>query len=316
MILTVGLPITVALATIATLGYLFDRRRQSRVRMASNPATREVRKARGVATNLQSISTDLRRQLASHHTSIVRFKQRLSEFAKQFDDETCRELCREAGALLEPTTRLADQMAFAYDGIRRQSDALRGFSRAHTDPLTGAYNRTMFTETLASQLASDSRLSRRTAVVLLDIDHFRQINSQLGHADGDQLLRELAHLLERQLRDTDLVSRFGGDEFAILLRGANLEGACRCIVRLQQAAKRELQLSLSAGVSLPEKGDTAADLIARADAALFTAGSEGSGETFVHTGEAIYRPPTTELFEEPGATRVRAPATVEKSLAP
>jgi diguanylate cyclase (GGDEF)-like protein len=154
---------------------------------------------------------------------------------------------------------------------------------AYVDPVTGALNRRGFIDRAAPALALARRAGMPTSVVMLDLDHFKDINDRLGHAAGDQALRLLATVLQGELRATDVLGRVGGDEFVVLLPacdvGAGQVSATRWRIRL----KGELpnagfpldSLLLSAGVA--EIGDAAdpVDAItqacAAADAALYEA---------------------------------------------
>ncbi|MBB6428728.1 GGDEF domain-containing protein [Algisphaera agarilytica] len=95
--------------------------------------------------------------------------------------------------------------------IARQHDLAR------TDVLTGAVNRRSFFETLMYELARSQRYGRGFALVYLDLDHFKQVNDQLGHAEGDRVLVTVVEEMQKRLRRTDTVARLGGDEFALLL---------------------------------------------------------------------------------------------------
>jgi diguanylate cyclase (GGDEF)-like protein/PAS domain S-box-containing protein len=152
------------------------------------------------------------------------------------------------------------------------------------DPLTGLPNRALFADRLRHVLERRGR-SGVTAVYFLDVDRFKRINDSLGHAAGDDVLRELGHRLQRALRPEDTVARFGGDEFTILCEslGGVLE-AVSIADRLQRplaapirAGGAELRLSASIGLALAEPDDSfeGARLIESADAAMYRAKERG-----------------------------------------
>jgi len=156
------------------------------------------------------------------------------------------------------------------------------------DPLTGLPNRALFADRLRQVLSRRGR-STATAVYFLDLDRFKRINDSLGHAAGDEVLREVAGRLRSVLRPEDTVARFGGDEFTILCE--SVEGVLEAVSiadRLQgplahpvRARGAELRLSASIGVALAEPGDGVAGerLIEDADAAMYRAKERGGART-------------------------------------
>jgi diguanylate cyclase (GGDEF)-like protein len=101
------------------------------------------------------------------------------------------------------------------------------------DALTGAHNRKHFDDRLKSELAYALRHSTSIALIMLDIDHFKSVNDQHGHAAGDSVLQQTARSIAQRLRAEDMFARFGGEEFAVIMRGVNLAGAARLGERLR-----------------------------------------------------------------------------------
>jgi diguanylate cyclase (GGDEF)-like protein/PAS domain S-box-containing protein len=156
------------------------------------------------------------------------------------------------------------------------------------DSLTGLPNRALFTDRLDQALAHRSR-SQAIAVYFLDVDRFKRINDSLGHAAGDEVLREVAARVQRMLRPEDTVARFGGDEFTVLCEsiGGVLE-AVGVADRLQReigqplrAGGAELRLSASIGIAMAEPEDEAecSRLVEDADAAMYRAKERGGART-------------------------------------
>ncbi|GIF51417.1 diguanylate cyclase (GGDEF)-like protein [Asanoa ferruginea] len=163
--------------------------------------------------------------------------------------------------------------------------------QAHHDPLTGLASRGLFLEQLSQQLAIAEAEGRTLAVLFLDLDRFKDINDSLGHAAGDELLTETAGRITAQLRAGDTASRFGGDEFAVLL--SRVDGpqdaaavARRIVTALaapMRVADQSLRVGVSVGVALSSTdGHEPAELVARADLAMYEAKHRGTG------GYAIY----------------------------
>jgi diguanylate cyclase (GGDEF)-like protein len=159
------------------------------------------------------------------------------------------------------------------------------FTEVRTDPLTGVSNRRGLDDALAAQFAMKSRYESIFSVAMLDIDHFKQFNDREGHLRGDRILQDLARLLDDSARETDIVARYGGEEFVIIMPQTDLLGACVFADRFRQKVERELDLTVSIGVASAVDGDTPHSLLARADAALYSAKENGRNCAHRHDGE-------------------------------
>lgn len=156
---------------------------------------------------------------------------------------------------------------------------------ANTDSLTGLPNRRGFMERAEALFANAQRYHQPLAVLMLDLDHFKQINDSYGHDRGDEALRLFAQMLRETRRTGDLAGRLGGEEFCMVLPAGQRETAAgfdvRLRARLQQRSEEQLGFALtySAGVAAMTDGDaTLAGLMARADAALYEAKHGGRGQ--------------------------------------
>lgn len=148
-------------------------------------------------------------------------------------------------------------------------------SLAMTDGLTGLMNRRALLEAGFRELALSHRNNTTLCVMLLDLDHFKNLNDAWGHTAGDQALQLFASVLQETARNSDTVARYGGEEFCVLLPACDLESACAFANRLRQRLG-ETSLRFSAGLSLcrPEDHNMEA-VLSRADAALYQAKHEG-----------------------------------------
>ncbi len=153
--------------------------------------------------------------------------------------------------------------------------------RAQTDPLTGLLNRGAFDERLARALATAQRYRRPLSVVIVDIDHFKDINDTHGHATGDQVLVAFAQLLQAQSRTVDSVARIGGEEFAILMPEVDAARAAGYAERLRHAVERlhgpeGIGITASFGLAdLLDARQEPASLMALADQALYASKAGG-----------------------------------------
>jgi diguanylate cyclase (GGDEF)-like protein len=284
----INLPVTVALAVVAALGYLFGCRARAVAQATeTEQARRELKRAKTVAKELEQISDQVRKNLAMHHGSINRFKDRVTELSIQSKDVAWQELCKEAEDMLKPTLRLAAQLAKAYDEIRQQSNHLMTFTELRTDPLTRVSNRRALDECLENMFSLMHRYEQEFSIAIFDIDHFKKINDERGHLQGDQVLQRVARLIDDNIRDTDVVARFGGEEFVVVMPHTPLDGACVFSERLRGKIEVELNLTVSGGVALALESDSVATLVSRADTALYAAKAAGRNRVFQHNGNDV-----------------------------
>lgn len=159
------------------------------------------------------------------------------------------------------------------------------------DPLTGLYNRFAFKEILRQEIDRAQRYDRHLSLLMIDIDHFKSINDQFGHIIGDQVLEEFADILKSAFRKTDIITRFGGEEFAIILPETTVGHATMLAERIRKSIADynyshligDKKITISIGISnyhTPgSKNDTT--LIHSADKALFAAKKEGRNKVCI-----------------------------------
>jgi diguanylate cyclase (GGDEF)-like protein len=158
---------------------------------------------------------------------------------------------------------------------------------AHHDPLTGLPNRLLLFSRLEHCIGLSKREHKSAALLMLDLDRFKNVNDSFGHLAGDELLQQVAERLKNRLRDIDTVTRLGGDEFAVLLEDLSQPQdagfvAAEIIEALSEpwslAHGVEVRIGASVGISLfPDNGKTSEELLQQADAALYRAKAEGRG---------------------------------------
>jgi diguanylate cyclase (GGDEF)-like protein len=226
----------------------------------------------------------IKKQLSKHQVRVNKFKQRVSQLNACEHEEAWRELCREAEDMLRPTMKLATQIASAYDEIRQQSGNLMSFTDVRTDPLTGVANRRALEETLNSQFAMKQRYNSSFTMAIFDIDHFKKVNDEQGHIQGDTVLQKFTHLLDDSARETDTVARYGGEEFVVVMPQTDIEGAAIFADRIRSRVEENMGITISGGVTVVLSGDTIETLLSRADDALYSAKAAGRNRVFKHDG--------------------------------
>ncbi len=176
---------------------------------------------------------------------------------------------------------VADHVALALGNLNLRETLKEQTIR---DPLTGLFNRRYLTETLERELHQIKRRDGSLGFIMLDLDHFKKVNDTYGHEGGDALLKAIGTYLLHAVRVGDIVCRFGGEEFVLVLPGAPLEVTCERAAALQRGVKnlkvrhqgQVLSATVSVGVaSYPEHGLTGENLLQAADAALYRAKQEG-----------------------------------------
>jgi diguanylate cyclase (GGDEF)-like protein len=174
---------------------------------------------------------------------------------------------------------LATHAGPAIDNARRFREARQ---LADLDALTGLHNRRFFHETLAREVARAHRYDRKLALVVFDLDDFKDINDKIGHLAGDSVLAEAAGRIRSVVRSADIACRVGGDEFAVVLPESALDDADQLYRRIQnEVSARPIgqigKVFLSAGVAELRPEDDAVTFFERADHALYRAKSAGKG---------------------------------------
>ncbi len=159
---------------------------------------------------------------------------------------------------------------------------------AVTDALTGLGNRHWMHDMFERELLRANRNDDKLCLMMVDVDRFKNFNDEHGHIVGDRILSAVADSLREHLRPTDLLARFGGDEFAVLLPGATLEQATETAERLRERieirseARLPSPVTISVGVTSASKSDDLDRLVHRADEAMYEAKDQGRNRVAVH----------------------------------
>ena len=162
---------------------------------------------------------------------------------------------------------------------------------AVTDGLTGLYNHSFFLQALRQEVLRSKRHGLRAALLLLDLDDFKQINDERGHVEGDRVLMRAAAVVREGVREIDVAARYGGEEFAVLLPDTSRLGAFVVAERIRRRieerfARGRSVVTISGGIAVfPDDAGTPADLIVQADAGLYGAKAAGKNRILLPQGE-------------------------------
>jgi diguanylate cyclase (GGDEF)-like protein len=203
----------------------------------------------------------------------------------------------EVAELAEGFNAMTAQLKDLYQSLERM---------AFTDSLTSLPNRALFQDRLQQLILAAQREQRAFALLIMDLDHFKEVNDTLGHPVGDRLLQEVAERLRAKLRESDTVARLGGDEFAVLLPTVMQPHAAMAARMLLQTLRapiivegHALEVGASIGIALfPEHGRDAHVLLQRADIAMYAAKQANSGHAFYESRFDHHDPTRLALLGE------------------
>jgi len=197
-------------------------------------------------------------------------KEAKMNYEEVFGDVDLRILCA-----------IAREVSVAFENVRLYKELS---SLAVTDPLTHIYNYRQFSKSLDYEIKRCRRNNILLCIIMIDIDDFKPYNDAFGHLEGDSLLRNLGQIFRDQLREVDIVCRYAGDEFAIILPDTDIEGAKRAAQKIRDAVGKfsfRKEVTLSLGVASYVDGVTQYRLIQKADKALYKAKQEGKNRICV-----------------------------------
>jgi diguanylate cyclase len=260
---------------------------------AAGRGQQELLDADRIAQRLQALAGEVSTTVGEHQQRIQAASQLLASEADEHKESITELVVDVIGGIVRANQTLQNKLETAEHRLQEQAAEIQAhISRSLTDPLTGLPNRREFNERLEERMAGWRRRGDVFSLLLLDVDHFKQLNDRHGHLAGDMMLTMLGRTLRSVLRRDDSVARFGGEEFAMILPGTTLQQAIGAVPKVQEAAARavvthgseSLRITLSGGLATIQRGETNESLIARADSALYAAKAAGRNCVFLHDG--------------------------------
>ncbi len=183
---------------------------------------------------------------------------------------------------------ISDSLSILSESLKRGLDYEDLFIQASRDALTGLHNRRVFDDRITNMIESSFRYKRPLTMLSMDLDHFKDINDNLGHQKGDEVLVSVAHVFQEAVRSTDLLVRMGGDEFLVVLDDTDLASAhilaerlCKAVDNLGVWANGMTKLGVSIGIAQLKKNEDLKSWLERADDILYHAKANGKSRVSV-----------------------------------
>jgi diguanylate cyclase len=267
------------------------------VRRRTTGSTSQLRHARDMAHGVADLASSISHDVARYRARMETVSQQLTPDGQTAETASPRLVAQVVKRLTAAIQHLQDRLQTAEHRLEEQARQTGEFlSEARTDALTGLPNRRALDDELTRRVAEWNRRRTPLSLLLVDVDRFKLLNDSHGHLAGDAVLRQLAGCLKRSVRQMDLVSRYGGEEFAIVLPATNAMDATRAAENVRKVIERAefrheqtpLQVTASIGVAEIGEGEPAEAMIKRADAALYASKNYGRNCGHWHDGRQCH----------------------------
>ena len=269
---------------------------------------------RGFACRLHDLLASVAGDVDAHQDQIRRVNENLSSVGSEDDDAPLTDaILRLVARMTRINEQLQGRLKSSDEKLQEQAGQIRiHLEESRTDPLTQLPNRRAFDDELKRRIAEWRRKKTTCGLIMVDIDHFKAINDQHGHPFGDRTLKAIADVLVDTVRDMDVVTRFGGEEFAVVLPATDEMGAFVATERIRLAVEDlvletsevRVRITISLGLAVTCEDEDAALLLARADEALYTSKETGRNRGHFHNSQ------TCELISVEVERSDGAPKTV------
>jgi diguanylate cyclase len=290
-----------------------------------------------LAAKLHSLTEAVTDEMGLFRRGMECSKQQLLEIqAEAANDAGTQELANAIvgiiAEVIERQSRLQGKLAEAETTLQEQASQIESYlSEARTDSLTNLPNRRALDEELARRYAQWERRRGSLSFMLLDVDHFKQLNDKFGHPAGDAVLRKLADVLKKTSRTMDMVARYGGEEFGMVLPDSDLNAGKAAAERVRTAVQdcefmhhgQPLSVTVSVGVGELMVGEDHASMVDRTDTALYAAKRGGRNRSYFHDGRKCHpvladKPPASDedVELEIGLVLEEEPAILPPDLSP
>ena len=269
----------------------------------------DPRRAADALVHLHDLTNRVAVDVDDHNSQMQEISDKLASGASQ----TQTSIVDVVAKLIEANQSMQRKLVSTEGKLHEQAQQMQFHAaEARTDALTLLANRRAFDDELARRFAEFRRQGRTFSLTMVDVDHFKKFNDTHGHQAGDEVLRDVARLLRRKMRELDVVARYGGEEFAVIHPGTSLEESCKAAMRAREAIEKaelshegkQLRVTASFGVAQVLANENAAARIMRADKALYASKEGGRNCVHRHDGKNVER---FVLHKQP------VPASAERS---
>ena len=279
-------------SSIAVLGVLtgWFWRKASQIAVPVETSSKsQMDEAEAILARLHDLAAGVAADVGVHNSQVEAINDQLT--ADGGNDTTV--VVNAVSQLLAANSQMQQQLDSAQEQLRQQAEEIESqTAAARTDALTGLANRRVFDDEIATLTGRFNDQGIPFAVTILDIDHFKKFNDTHGHQVGDLVLQHAARVYVDAVPETDIVTRFGGEEFAVIHPGTTVKEAARRADAIRAALDtsrvhadgKELHVTISLGVAESAPEESPADLIERADGALYAAKEAGRNRTYWHDG--------------------------------
>jgi diguanylate cyclase len=250
-------------------------------------------RSREIVSRLYDLAANMAANVDDHSNRV----QEINDELRAIEHHAPEDVLSAMAKLVDANEQMQQQLASAEQKLNEQAQQIESHvAEARTDALTKLANRRAFDDEMSRCQADFRRNGRPSSVLMIDVDNFKKFNDTYGHQAGDEVLRGVGRVLRRQARDTEVVTRYGGEEFAVVFPGSEIAGARIGAERIRAAIGaasfqfegRQLHVTASAGLAQFRPNEDATALIKRADVALYASKEAGRDRGHWHDGEKCH----------------------------